>query len=933
MGETESEQMEEHDAITTGDLPQQGATSHRLRYDARMATMRAEFERSAREMMAGVTAIRMRSAAVDELVIAVWGEIAHEFAGLERGIALVAVGGYGREELFPCSDVDLMFLLDARVAEKTVKEPIRRVNQMLWDAGLRVATMTRSVSECEHFDPQNVEFTLSLLDARGVAGDAMLTSRLIEHGLAKLLARDAREIQRRLREVTENRHAKYGETLFHLEPNIKECPGGLRDAHVCEWMRRLGGGRLIELQSGPDSSRALPDSSRALPDWSRALPDWSRALEEARRYLSLVRVFLHLRHGRDDNVLNWQAQDAAAAASVGAGQGGGSTDAAHWMRRYFREARSVDRGVRQLLDQETGRTAAGRDEAGRNRTRGRSLVRRALALKNLRGSKSLREGFEVRQNRIYFLSAASEPAHDPEIVLTIFATMANQGVALSVEVERRIEDALPVLSAQLEDGPNLWQRLQEVLLGGFAGMALRAMHALGILELVIPEFHGIDALVIRDAYHRYTVDEHTFVAIDTLHGLAAAEKPEGTGSGRLWRGRFGQLFRELPHPELLLLAALLHDTGKGHAAANHAAESARMAANVLARLELDHYETDLVLELIRNHLEMSVALRRDVFDRETVRSFAARVPNPELLRMLTLFTYADIAAVHPDALTDWKAENLWRLYLATTSYLDRSVDDERVGAEANNELLLRIHAVLPRQRERVNFYLDGFPQRYLQTRAAETVKKHFDMASSLHEDASAIELDFRYEPGLSELTLITRDRPMLFASLAGALAGWGMNIVAAEAFSNAHGIVVDSFRFHDMYRTLELNVTERERFVRSVRDVVVGEADLEALLASRRRGRRKVAKIQVDARVEFDDTASSQSTLMQVLAQDTPGLLRAVSLTLAEQGCNIEVALVDTEGETAIDVFYVTQGGSRLGLEQQARLRSGILEAIEQNAR
>jgi [protein-PII] uridylyltransferase len=803
--------------------------------------------------------------------------------------------------LFPHSDVDLMFLLDSRVPEKLVKEPIRQVNQLLWDAGIRVSAMTRTLAECDRFDPENVEFTMSLMDARRVAGDPTVTTRLVDRTLPKLMARDAKRICTRLIEVTRSRHAKYGDTLFHLEPNIKECPGGLRDAHVCEWMRRLGGG----------AETASQDEL-----------DWFREFKDAREFLLEVRTFLHFRHGRDDNTLDWQAQDAAAAISLGAGRRGRDgvaacgVDAAYWMRQYFRHARSIERSVRQFL----------------NRASSTRPVRlRARVLPGVNAAAKSGDGFEVKQGRIVFsaVGPATEPAFDPEIVLAVFAAMATNGASLSIEAERRIEQALPVLSAHLEDGPNLRRRLEQILLGTYAGAALRSMHALGILELVIPEFHGIDALVIRDAYHRYTVDEHTFVLIDTLHGLAGTEKSGGLG---VWAAKFAQLFRDLPHPELLLLGALLHDTGKGHAGEGHAAESARMAANVLGRLELDGYETELVLELIAKHLEMSAALRRDVFDRETIRAFAARVPNPELLKMLTLFTYADIAAVHPDALTAWKAENLWRLYNATTTYLDRSVDDERVAAEANSELLLRIHALLPKQRERVNFYLEGFPQRYLQTRTPEVVRTHVEMAWSLEQDAAGIELDFRYAPGVSELTLITRDRPMLFASMAGALAGWGMNIVTADAFSNAHGVVVDSFRFSDTFQTLELNESERARFLASVRDVIAGKADLETLLASRRRGRRKVAKMRVEARVDFDDSASTHSTLLQVVAQDTPGLLRALSLTLGEHGCNIEVALVDTEGETAIDVFYVTRSGSKLDRAEQDALRADLLEAMERNA-
>jgi [protein-PII] uridylyltransferase len=194
------------------------------------------------------------------------------------------------------------------------------------------------------------------------------------------------------------------------------------------------------------------------------------------------------------------------------------------------------------------------------------------------------------------------------------------------------------------------------------------------------------------------------------------------------------------------------------------------------------------------------------------------------------------------------------------------------------------------------------------------------------------QLDFRYAPGLSELTLITRDREKLFAGMAGALAAWQMNIVTADAFSNAQGLVVDSFRFTDSFRTLELNETERERFVESVRDVMSGRADLDAMLASRRRGRRRAPKVVVESKVDFDDSASTHSTLLQVVAQDTPGLLRALALTLAEQGCNIEVALVDTEGEMAIDVFYVTLAGAKLDAKEQAKLERGLLAAIAANA-
>jgi [protein-PII] uridylyltransferase len=298
--------------------------------------------------------------------------------------------------------------------------------------------------------------------------------------------------------------------------------------------------------------------------------------------------------------------------------------------------------------------------------------------------------------------------------------------------------------------------------------------------------------------------------------------------------------------------------------------------------------------------------------------------------MLTLFTYADINAVHPEALTPWKAENLWRLYLATSNYLDRSVDDERVGARATNELVHRVAALLPGKKAELQAFLEGFPERYLRTRTPEQVRAHFEMAARLAQDT--VQLDFRHAVGTSEITVVTPDRPLLFADMAGALAAWGMNIVTADAFSNRQGVVVDSFRFTDSYKTLEMNASEHGEFVASVHSVMIGAMAVDRLLQGRRRGRRREPNLRVETRIDFDNEASTHSTLVQVVAQDIPGLLRAVSLALAGQGCNIEVALVDTEGETAIDVFYVTKHGAKLGAAEQLALRAAMLGAMEANA-
>jgi [protein-PII] uridylyltransferase len=870
----------------------------RAKYQRRMLEIRGAFEAGG---SSGAVTIAARSAAVDELVKGLWGQAVEREPRLVAGVALVAMGGYGRRELFPYSDVDLLFLLDARVAEKEVKDAIRRVNQEMWDCGMRVSPVTRRLAECERFDPENAELAISLMDHRMLIGDTGLYEKLAGQSVPKLLQKEHKELMVRLAELTRTRHAKYGDTLFHLEPNIKDCPGGLRDVHVCGWITKLREVAQVPKKSNGGVAAVSAEEGN----------EFHKAVE----FLWLVRCFLHYRHERDDNTLDWQAQDAAAEAMVGmTGRRPKRADAAYWMRIYFRHARSVERRVKQMLDElPVGKAST-----------------KLLGLKRDRKGEVAQNGFRVERGRVVLEAvdkSGHESAHDPDVVLQVFVAMAQTGCRLGRDAEVRLEEGLPLLSAHLEEGPALWHHLRGVLKGVHAGDALRSMHALGVLELLIPEFHGIDALVIRDAYHRYTVDEHTFVLIDTLHGLETAQK----GAMGDWPARFGSVLRELPHPELLYIAALLHDTGKGRSGSDHARESMKMAESVMERLELDAYESGLVVSLIANHLEMSAALRRDIFDMETVRAFAGKVHTPEALRMLLLFTYADINAVHPDALTPWKAENLWQLYIATANYLDRSVDDERLGSQEESELVHRVVALLPGQKEAVREFLDGFPERYVSTRTPEQVRAQFKMASRFAEDS--VQLEFRYAPAMSELTLVTRDRPQLFATVAGALAAWGMNIVTADAFSNRQWVVVDTFRFTDTFRTLEMNASEHEAFVKSVHDVLAGTVSLEKLLSGRRRGRRKAPLVEVETRVEFDDEASSHSTLLEVVTQDTTGLLRALSLTLAAHGCNIEVALVDTEGETAIDVFYLTRNGGKLDKNEERVLRRALVLAIEENAR
>jgi len=527
--------------------------------------------------------------------------------------------------------------------------------------------------------------------------------------------------------------------------------------------------------------------------------------------------------------------------------------------------------------------------------------------------------FSVVDGLVFLRQSAA--LQDPEVLLRLFHFVAHHDVRLSTTTEYKVEQVLPSLAATPPKGAELWLYLGEILTQPHAAQALRAMHSLRLLTLLLPELKTIDSLVVRDFYHRFTVDEHSFLAIESLHRL---RQPHSE-----WEKQYGEILDELEDPELLYLALLLHDTGKGARSENHVEGSLAIAEQCLERLDLESSERETVLFLIANHLEMSAALRRDIFDSATVAAFADKVGTPERLKMLCLFTYADIKAVNPDALTPWKAENVWQLYIAAANELNRNVDQRlHPDADVDDEKMIRLRSLASVAGKNVKAFLEGLPQRYLRTYAANEVLHHVEMAEGLGK--YPVQLDLKRGRHWFELTLVTNDRPFLFGRVAGTLAAWGMNIVKATAFSNQSGTVVDTFYFTDRFRTLELNLSEWERFKRSIGDVLMGEADLERMLKNRMQAEEKKAtpKVKIKTSIQSDNLCSSNSTLVQVVAQDRPGLLHTVASCFSHHKCNIEIALIDTEGQMAIDVFYLTANRKKLAPELMKQVEAALREAL-----
>jgi [protein-PII] uridylyltransferase len=685
-----------------------------------------------------------------------------------------------------------------------------------------------------------------------------------------------------LHRLTRERLTRYGNTIFHLEPNVKESPGGLRDYQATNWLRQL-----VDDQKGVRNITAAEEELSA----------------EAVDFLSAIRCFLHYSNGRNDNTLTYELQAAAAERALGVGDGVARTPS-EWMRQYFRHARTLNRQLLRYLEQ----------KAPIPLTLRQRLFSATRATRIVPGDGRF---FNVRDG---LLEVIDQPAFaDRAITYSLFAEAARTGTPLSREAERSIgyiltHPELPPKNTELS-----WASFREILGSDYPGVALRPMQRLGLLTEILPEFGMIDSLVVRDFYHRYTVDEHSLRTIEHLQELA--EPPDERGT------HFAPLWRTVERRDLLILSLLLHDAGKGMPVENHITGSLAALDSAARRLKLSPEEKAEVHFLIEHHLDMSATVqRRDIFDPATVSGFAESVTTQERLQRLCLLTYADIHSVNPEALTPWKAEMLWQLFVATSNYFSRTLDRDRLHAHDEVSLLGRVKALAGDvSTEEIERFLEGFPRRYLAVHSAAEIAAHFALYRKLSVEPVQTEL-LATRHGFV-LTLLTADRPALFATISGVLAGWGMNINKADAFANAAGVVLDTFHFTDLHRTLELNPSEVVRFRKSLEDVVNGKAPLEPLLKSREGASRgRAPKVTVETRINFDDSSSAHSTLLEIITQDRPGLLYEIGSALARLGCNIEVALIDTEGHKAIDVFYLTAQGKKLTSQKQELLRE-VLQA------
>ena len=833
---------------------------------AALAATRREFALEARQGRGGRDAQARYAARMDEVVQQL---VEAARVHTSRPLVVCALGGYGRRTLCLHSDIDLMILFEHTIG-RDEERFVNAVLQPLWDLQLVVGHQVRELADFDELDTGNTEFLLSALDARPIAGDDQLFARL-QKRVATVVSEDhARSIDALL-ELIEQRQLQFNGTIYQLEPDIKNAPGGLRDIAAIRYLQTLGG----ERQEGARARSAA-------------------TVLEAEDFLLQIRGILHAEGGRDANILTHELQERVADALGYPGDTIRQRVEA-LMGAYFRQARTIARELARA--QRAARMPADTTPptpVGRH--------------------------FEIAADGIRFADPAAAGAR-PSLWPEIFRLALADGCPVSEQALDCIEQNLAQYTADDFAGTEAERQQIRTLFHPRPGLYARLseMHDCGLLNKIVPEFAAVHCRVIRDFHHKYTVDEHTLL---TIRGLETLWNPLTPG-----RKRFGALLEELRTPEVLTLALLFHDIGKA-VDVDHAQESVRMARTALDRLEISAEARQTIEFLVRNHLAMSqVAFRRDLDDPHVVAQFAHLVGTEELLKQLCLMTLVDVEAVSSTILTPWKEELLWRLYVETYNHLTLGYGDELVPQDPAGLAVVIAGRPDDISESELTDFLAGLPRRYLALFGLASIYRHVRLARGIRRDEAHAFLENHDD--VWELTIVTLDKPYLFSNVAGVLSYFGMDIHRGQAMTTPGGLVLDVFEFSDEQGFLRQNPGATQEITRMLDRVVAGWVDVPGLLRGRESSVLFRRRHPEPPRLHFDNEHSQKYTVLEIVADDAPGLLHRISRVVSEQGCDLDLALIATEGRKAIDVLHLTKAGKKLVEHDRNSLKHGLERVLE----
>jgi [protein-PII] uridylyltransferase len=803
-------------------------------------------------------------------------------------LVLVALGGYGRGELHPLSDLDLMLIYDGEMSPY-----VQRVTQgllyALWDLGLQVGHAVRSLPDCLAMARTDFPSRTSMQQARLLVGDRRLFNRFRKVLAENVYQKDFAQFLETTLTERDQRYRKFGGSPYMGEPNVKESAGGLRDIHTAMW--------LASTKFGTRTLRELADK-RLINGREQKTTD------EALTFLWRVRNELHFLSGHKNDVLSRDIQPQIAK-NFGYTGDELSLPVEKFMRDYYLHARVIHRVSRRLI-------ARCRE----------TLSRRASVQRRLR-QEALADGLIVLDEQLHLAQADGRAfREEPVRLIKVFWHSHHLGFELGVDVERAIEDSLDLIDDAFRASPEA----RELFLGicrswGRTAQTLREMHELGVLGRYLPEWGALTCLVQYDIYHKFTADQHSLIAVQNLEALAPGQSPDSEGNA--------QVVSELERPGLLMLGMLLHDIGKGKGH-GHVAKGIPLIETLSARMGLAPEDADKVIFLVAHHLTMShVAQRRDIDDPKTIETLAGVCRTPERLRMLYLLTCADMRAVGPGVMTGWQAQILWDLYARTLARLTGGQRERPTRESVAQRVTEAMRGDVARTA--VAAHLALLSDRYLTTTSPQRIAAHLRLLDRLADGGVlATELFHHPDLGSSELVVGTRDVPGLFSIIAGTLASQGINILSAQIHTRADGIALDTFQVNDPFGEAVTEEARWRRTLEALRRVLRGEAGVEDLLARRRAVYPSGDGVPGPPKISVDNQISDSRTVVEVKCPDRVGLLYVITRTLSGHGLDIASARIATEIDHAYDTFYVTdRQGRRLEDEAaMARVRESLEDAL-----
>lgn len=863
-----------------------------------------------------------RAAVLDLVLRYLWTAAQSNLGEEERkaagGMALVAIGGYGRAELNPHSDIDFMFLhrtsSGGRRPGGVLAEIVDGILYPLWDIGLKVGHSVRTLAEAFTEANSDMQSRTSLIEARLVAGDEMLFNRFQKGMLKECVEGQERTYIAQRLEDQATRRAKFGNSACMQEPNIKNGCGGLRDYQNLLWMAffKYRTRSLRELQAHQLTSEAE-----------------HKHLEQAYDFLLRVRTEMHYHANRATDVLSKNLQPAVAH-NLGYRDRSPSRRIEEFMRDVYTHSRNIFLITRTLeqrmaLLPESGKTA------------GLSL-RALLPRARSRVAEPL-DGFKFQDGEIVAVSSRIF-REQPRRLMRVFLYAQQRGLRLHPDLAQMIRNQLALVDGAFLTDEHVRDTFLAILSQrGSVGRILRAMHEVDLLGKYVPEFGKLTCLVQHEFYHQYTADEHTLMCLEQLDQVWEAKQAP--------YNNYAPLFQGLERPFILYLALLLHDVGKPTSRGNHSELSSAMALRAARRMGLDASATQTLRLVIENHLLLAgVSQRRDLDDPAVIRQVAKRVQNPENLALLTIHTFVDSQATSDKLWNGFKDSLLWTLHVKTLRLMTGGAEFVRVEEKQREQLLVETRRLMPAglSEEELEAHFATLPPRYFQVRSAPEVADDVILAHRFmrllveeeEQDALTPVVDWHSDPdrGYCEVNICTWDRAGLFRKIAGSFSATGLNILSSHVFTRTDGIVLDKFFITDAPSGNLAGPEQRERFEQILGKVLGGEeVEFHALIARQKISRpvyQAYTGERLATRIRFENEFSDNRTVVEVEAEDRIGLLYTIAEALAELDLDVVSAKICTERGAAIDTFYVSEpeGGKVVVPERQRQIERHLLQAI-----